>query len=176
MSKRKVDGCFSHCFENTKIPVTNSFIKKIGEIEKQVYPSNKLYNLFHYVFSCSKQGWLSLDNIINVYSFIGEIPDVFRNGYYFVHIDKLKDVNLDTADLEISKHHNYIANGFISHNTINMKADYPVAKLNELLLEYGPMIKGTTLYREGCKGVEILTPVDHTKMTREEILKIGKNN
>jgi ribonucleoside-diphosphate reductase alpha chain len=67
----------------------------------------------------------------------------------------------------------YVCNSI--SKTINMNADYPVEKLNELLLEYGPMIKGTTLYREGCKGVEILTPVDHTKMSREEILKIASN-
>jgi len=67
----------------------------------------------------------------------------------------------------------YVCNSI--SKTINMAENYPVSKLNELLLEYGPMIKGTTLYRQGCKGTEILTPVDHTKMTREEILKISPN-
>jgi ribonucleoside-diphosphate reductase alpha chain len=56
--------------------------------------------------------------------------------------------------------------------TINMRRDFPKKDLSKLLLEHLPEIKGTTLYREGCKGTEILVPVDHTKMTKEEILNI----
>jgi ribonucleoside-diphosphate reductase alpha chain len=55
--------------------------------------------------------------------------------------------------------------------TINMKHNYSKEQLSELLLEHLPHIKGTTLYREGCKGTEILTPIDHTKMSKEKILK-----
>lgn len=55
--------------------------------------------------------------------------------------------------------------------TINMGSKFPVEKLSELLLEHLPSIKGTTLYRQGSKGQEILIPVDHTKMTKEQILK-----
>jgi len=57
--------------------------------------------------------------------------------------------------------------------TINMEKSFPVEELSDLLLEHIPEIKGTTLYREGCKGLEILTKVDHTKMSREDILKLG---
>jgi ribonucleoside-diphosphate reductase alpha chain len=56
--------------------------------------------------------------------------------------------------------------------TINMRKDFPKEELSELLLEHLPEIKGTTLYREGSKGMEILVPVDHSKMRGEEILKI----
>jgi ribonucleoside-diphosphate reductase alpha chain len=58
--------------------------------------------------------------------------------------------------------------------TINMRKDYPKEKLSELLLEHLPHIKGTTLYREGCKGMEIYTPVDHTKLSKEEIINIAE--
>jgi ribonucleoside-diphosphate reductase alpha chain len=60
--------------------------------------------------------------------------------------------------------------------TINMRKDYPQENLSELLLEHAPEIKGTTLYREGCKGLEILTVVDHTNLTREDILKMSQKN
>lgn len=57
--------------------------------------------------------------------------------------------------------------------TILLSKNYPKEKLSKLLLEYGPQIKGTTIYREGCRGTEILSPVDHTRYSKEEILQLG---
>ena len=57
--------------------------------------------------------------------------------------------------------------------TINIKKDYPQEKLSELLLDHIGEIKGTTVYREGCKGKEILTPLDH-KLPKEQLLKLAK--
>lgn len=90
-----------------------------------------------------------------------------------------KDVSHFVGAYQISPHKHmevqttcqkYVDNSI--SKTINMRKDFPKKELSELLLEYLPEIKGTTLYREGCKGTEILTPVDHTKMTKEEILNI----
>ena len=58
--------------------------------------------------------------------------------------------------------------------TINIRKDYPQEKLSALLLDHIGEIKGTTVYREGCKGKEILTPCDHTLPT-EQLLKLAKS-
>jgi hypothetical protein len=43
--------------------------------------------------------------------------------------------------------------------TICIPNDYPVEKYGELLLKYGPQLKGTTVYRSGSRGNEPLVPI-----------------
>jgi len=57
--------------------------------------------------------------------------------------------------------------------TINIAHDYPQAKLSSLLLDHIEEIKGTTVYRSGCKGKEILTPCEY-KMPKDSLLKLLK--
>jgi ribonucleoside-diphosphate reductase alpha chain len=44
--------------------------------------------------------------------------------------------------------------------TINLPNDYPVEKYGNLLLKYGPKLKGTTVYRSGSRGNEPLVPLE----------------
>jgi len=43
--------------------------------------------------------------------------------------------------------------------TINLPHDYPMEDYAALMLEYGPQLKGITVYREGSRGNEPLTPL-----------------
>lgn len=43
--------------------------------------------------------------------------------------------------------------------TINLPNDYPVEDFKDLLLDYAPKLKGTTIYRSGSRGNEPLTPL-----------------
>ncbi len=43
--------------------------------------------------------------------------------------------------------------------TINIPFDYPVEQFSDLLLEYAPTLKGTTIYRSGSRGNEPLVPL-----------------
>jgi ribonucleoside-diphosphate reductase alpha chain len=45
--------------------------------------------------------------------------------------------------------------------TINISRDYDKNELGVLLLDYIEDLKGTTVYREGCKGEEVLTPMPY---------------
>jgi len=58
--------------------------------------------------------------------------------------------------------------------TINIPSSYPMAKLDKVLLDAVPALKGVTIYKSGSKGKEPLVPVDHTKMKKEEILDLAK--
>lgn len=44
--------------------------------------------------------------------------------------------------------------------TTNLPKDYPVEKLSEVILEHAPYVKGFTIYRQGSKGNEPLSPID----------------
>ena len=43
--------------------------------------------------------------------------------------------------------------------TINIPNEYPIEKYGNLLLKYGPQLKGTTVYRSGSRGNEPLVPL-----------------
>ena len=43
--------------------------------------------------------------------------------------------------------------------TINVPNDYPVESFGEMMLKYGPQLKGTTVYRSGSRGNEPLQPM-----------------
>ena len=43
--------------------------------------------------------------------------------------------------------------------TINISADFPIEELGAVMLDYLPRIKGTTVYRDGCRGQSPLTPL-----------------
>lgn len=55
--------------------------------------------------------------------------------------------------------------------TVPIAASYPIHKLNKLLLDHMDEVKGVTIYREGSKGEEILTPCDY-KMSKTKLRKL----
>ncbi len=57
--------------------------------------------------------------------------------------------------------------------TINIKKDFPVDKLSKILLDHIQEVKGVTVYREGSKGEEILTPCDY-KLPKEKLRKLAE--
>lgn len=56
--------------------------------------------------------------------------------------------------------------------TVPVKKDYPVDKLNKLLLDHMHEVKGVTIYREESKGEEILVPCDY-KLPKDKLKKIA---
>ena len=55
--------------------------------------------------------------------------------------------------------------------TINLPHDYPLEKYGNLLLKYGPKLKGSTVYRSGSRGNEPLVP-----LTVEEAIEYISSN
>ena len=159
-------------FNGGNIPINNDFLNKISDIEKQVINSPKLYNVFHHIYNNAKQHmYLSLDAIMTVYSFIGEVPTVFNNKYLLSEISCVSNIEIETADIEIPYTHNYIANGFISHNTINMPKGTTPDQLSKLTLEYIHDLKGVTVYVDGSRKGQILN-----KVTEDEVNKYLSEN
>ena len=43
--------------------------------------------------------------------------------------------------------------------TINIPNDYPIEDYGDLMMEFGPQLKGMTVYRQGSRGNEPLSPI-----------------
>lgn len=43
--------------------------------------------------------------------------------------------------------------------TINIPTDYPIEDYGDLMMEFGPQLKGITVYRQGSRGNEPLSPI-----------------
>lgn len=56
--------------------------------------------------------------------------------------------------------------------TVLIEKDYQVEKLSKILLDHVQDVKGVTVYREGSKGEEILTPCDY-KLPKDKLKKLA---
>ena len=106
----------------------------------------------------------------SAFEFTGNVPDAFRSDILLTKVVSVKDVTVETGDIEVPGKHNYIANGFISHNTINMPKGTKAEDLSSLLLEYVRDIKGATVYVDRSKGKQPLV-----RLTKTEARKFLKD-
>ena len=156
---------------NVRIPINDDFFEGIKQIESKVSLSTPLYNIFHRIANDAKKyKSLTLDQILTVYTFLGIIPEIFsKKNYFFTKIVKVENIYVETGDIEVPEDHSYIANGFVSHNTINLKNGITLEdfkKVYNQIYKYG--IKGCTTYREGT-SVAVL---ESTKKEKNKSVKI----
>jgi len=76
-------------------------------------------------------------------------------------IEQLASVFVGAMDIDVESHlrmqvicQKHIDNAV--SKTINVPNDYPVETFGEMMLKYGPQLKGTTVYRSGSRGNEPL--------------------
>ena len=79
-------------------------------------------------------------------------------------MEKLASVFVGAMDIDVESHlrmqticQKHIDNAV--SKTINVPNDYPVETFGEMMLKYGPQLKGTTVYRSGSRGNEPLKPM-----------------
>jgi ribonucleoside-diphosphate reductase alpha chain len=86
-------------------------------------------------------------------------------------------------DLQIPKTHSFITNGFISHNTINLPNSATMEDVAKaFLLAYEVGCLGITVFRDGCKGVQVLHvgtkptgkgAVEDERQAKEALAQVG---
>ena len=79
-------------------------------------------------------------------------------------MEELASVFVGAMDIDVESHlrmqaicQKHIDNAV--SKTINVPTDYPVETFGEMMLKYGPQLKGTTVYRSGSRGNEPLSPM-----------------
>lgn len=90
-------------------------------------------------------------------------------------MEQLASVFVGAMDIDVESHlrmqticQKHIDNAV--SKTINVPNDYPVETFGEMMLKYGPQLKGTTVYRSGSRGNEPLKP-----MTAQEAIDYLSN-
>ena len=156
--------------------IEDDIIDLVKNIKKECYElkSNKFFNRFHHIYNTliiNKR--ITLDSLFDVFIFkYKKIPQFLDNNYLFSEVIENENIEIETADIEVENEHNYIANGFISHNTIICPKEFKSEQLNNLLLEYIRDLKGVTLYVDGSRKGQILNSI--TKKEAKKLITEGK--
>ena len=116
-----------------------------------------------------KRKYYAGDEVKEVMEFDRVFMEAILNNDDLSHFNGAYDVS-PSQHLEVQNTVQQYIDNSIS-KTINIAHDYPQAKLSSLLLDHIEEIKGTTVYRSGSKGKEILTPCEY-RMPREKLLKL----
>lgn len=154
-----------------RLPINSDFLEKIKSIEKKTSSSTPLYNIFHGIHADAKKyNSLTFSQLLTVYTFIGTVPKLFtKSNILFTSIKEIENIQIETSDIEVEDEHSYIANGFISHNTINLPSNIPFDDFKAL---YGEIhhqgIKGCTTYRAGTSIAVLETKKDRKKKKIEK--------
>lgn len=124
--------------------------------------SNRLYTYYHSMTMKSKYGmFLDIESLLEMVDMgLSDIPDMLLDDTYtFGIITDItsNDTDIDTFDISVPNQNSYIANGLISHNTINLPQDATVEDIHNIyMLAHEQGLKGITVYREGCRSGVIL--------------------
>jgi ribonucleotide reductase alpha subunit len=85
-------------------------------------------------------------------------------------VTSVKDAGkVEMYDIEVEDSHQYVVNGMISHNTLNLTKNTSEEELSDIIMEFLPELKGLTVYPDGSREDQPLTP-----MSLEEALKYIK--
>ena len=137
--------------------------KKNGKLQRPIFVSkeqqmNILSQFPHSIWgSWNRRNWLRSfkngncvrDSFIERLKFENSIDTRFT----VVSVTDIEFVGShEVYDIEVEDTHSYLLNGLVSHNTINIPANYPKEELYDLFLDYLPYLKGLTMYVDGSRG------------------------
>ena len=157
---------------NTPIPVDDSFLAIMEKLMGQYKYSYELWKeVYDQKLIATKNKSLPLQQIIKIYCMANELPGIFKQKYLFSAITKIEDAYIETGDISVEYCHDYISNGFISHNTINASNNTTVEDVDKAFrLSWELGCKGITFYRQGSREYEAQTPITPAK----ELHEIGR--
>jgi ribonucleoside-diphosphate reductase alpha chain len=87
--------------------------------------------------------------------------------YRVTHVEDAGLVEL--FDVEVEDSHQYLVNGIVSHNTVNMSHSATEADVAKVyLMAYREGCKGCTVYRDRCKAEQVLNKVEEKPREEKE--------
>jgi adenosylcobalamin-dependent ribonucleoside-diphosphate reductase len=159
----------SYAFCQERLPVSREFAQIAASLTKRFYRAPALYNIFQWISTEAKKGSCTLGAINKVYSVLDKFPKVFESKIVFSRVRQICNIKVETADIEVEDEHNYIANGFVSHNTVNLPADATVEDIEEIYMTaWKEGLKSIAVYRDGSKELQPLTAEKPVEEPEEE--------
>ena len=158
--QRKIDLCkkyFNSCGKyRNNVFIPGEFFK--SQFRKNILPkikSKTLYDLFHSKTENIANRKLIRIESLKMFKDMGMIFDTrfIDDTYDFVKIKSIENIGeKHTYDLSVPNGHSYIANGFVSHNTINLPNSVTPEDIYGIYIEaWKAGLKGITVFRDGCK-------------------------
>lgn len=129
-----------------------------------------LYRYFSGICRSSIEGQLlNRESLLEMKDIGFKVPELLLdNTYCFWRVkNKVFGNSVQTYDLSVPNGNSYIANGIISHNTINLPEDVTEAKVAEIYeTSFRSGVKGITIYRDNCRtGVLVDTKKEEAKVS-----------
>jgi ribonucleoside-diphosphate reductase alpha chain len=140
--------------------------------------SNRLYEIFHSLTCADKRGrWLNRESLLEMADVGLDVPPILLDPtYVFRPIKTIEDGGIrQTFDVEVPDGHAYVANGIISHNTINLPKDVSTEVVRDIYTTAWKMgVKGITVYRDTARDGVLIEKksefVQHSAPKRPEVL------
>ena len=119
--------------------------------------------------------WLSRETLNEMIDLGINVPSHLTDDkFYYYNVTNVENYGYKkTSDISVPNGNSYIANGFISHNTINLPQDVTeeqVAEIYETAWETG-IIKGITVYRDGCRSGVLVSTEQKEEKPKNKITK-----
>jgi ribonucleotide reductase alpha subunit len=129
-----------------------------ARFRKEVLPhitSRVLYEMFHSLTMVSKYGkWLSRESLQEMVDLGLDVPEFLVDCTYVFRPVTGVGVGpmVQTYDLSVPDGRSYVANGVVSHNTINLPTDVTEEVVADIYMQaWAEGLKGVTVYRDGCR-------------------------
>lgn len=94
-----------------------------------------------------------------------EIPEeVYRVDFYYAKVVDIQQSQNEIYDIEVEGTHDYLIDGVISHNTVNIPVDYPFEDFQNLYMEaWEAGLKGLATYRPNSTLGSVLSVKEEPK-------------
>lgn len=158
-------------------------IKILDDIKNKMYNSEFMdfyYDSKEFIRKIKKDKMINIESFLFYCSFVNAGPDWINKNYLLTEVIGVNDVFIETGDIEVEDEHNYVANGFISHNTVNCPNESTISdisKIMKLAFKFG--LKAIAIFRDGCKSEQVLNTKKERKkfnVSRNELIEMYLKN
>jgi ribonucleotide reductase alpha subunit/intein/homing endonuclease len=164
------------------VPTNNHIYEMLQEGLKKV-KSNMLYEKIHSIASQIRSHEVVGRDVLafacECLNLLHELPTYLLDPTYTFKRVKNKTLlpPTETFDLSVPQGHHYIANGIVSHNTVNLPRDISPKAVEDIYFEaWKRGCKGITVYREGSREDILRTEKEKSEPRRARFVRPASLN